>query len=37
MTRYIEFWYNRNRLHSGLDYRTPHEVLIEWNNMQDAA
>ena len=37
VTRYIEFWYNRNRLHSGLDYRTPHEVLIEWNNMQDAA
>jgi transposase InsO family protein len=37
VTRYIEFWYNRNRLHSSLDYRTPHEVLIEWSNTQDAA
>ena len=37
VTRYIEFWYNRQRLHSSLDYRTPHEVLIEWNNTQDAA
>ena len=23
---YIEVFYNRQRLHSGLDYRTPHEV-----------
>ena len=37
ITRYIEFWYNRHRLHSSLDYRTPHEVLIEWNNPQNAA
>ena len=35
--RYIEFWYNRHRLHSSLDYRTPHEVLTEWNNAQEAA
>jgi putative transposase len=27
ITRYIEFWYNRNRLHSGLDYKSPQEVL----------
>jgi putative transposase len=37
ITRYIEFWYNRHRLHSSLDYRTPHEALIEWNNPQNAA
>ena len=37
VTRYIELWYNRNRLHSSLDYRTPDEVLTEWNNTQDAA
>lgn len=30
ITRYIEFWYNRNRLHSGLGYRTPQEALDEW-------
>lgn len=35
--RYIEFWYNRHRLHSGLDYRTPHEALAAWSNFQDAA
>ena len=28
--RYIEFWYNPQRLHSGLDYRTPAEILDEW-------
>jgi putative transposase len=37
VTRYIEFWYNRHRLHSSLDYRTPYEVLTEWNNSQEAA
>lgn len=37
ITRYIEGWYNTNRLHSGLDYRTPHEVLKDWTDSQDAA
>ncbi|MFI6986401.1 integrase core domain-containing protein [Embleya sp. NPDC050154] len=27
VVRYIEGLYNRRRLHSGLGYRTPHEVL----------
>jgi putative transposase len=37
VTRYIEFWYNRHRLHSSLDYWTPREALTEWNNTPDAA
>ena len=37
IARYIEFWYNRARLHSGLDYKTPHEVLNEWTETQQAA
>jgi transposase InsO family protein len=24
--QYIEVWYNRRRIHSGLDYQTPQEV-----------
>jgi putative transposase len=26
ITRYIEFWYNRKRLHSAVGYRPPYEV-----------
>lgn len=37
VTRYIELWYNPHRLHSGLDYKTPQEVLNEWTTTQDAA
>lgn len=37
IARYIEFWYNRARLHSGLDYKSPQEVLNEWTNSQRAA
>ena len=36
-TRYIEFWYNTKRLHSGLDYKSPQEALAEWTNEQEAA
>ena len=37
VTRYIELWYNRKRLHSALDYRTPQEALNEWRDSQVAA
>jgi len=37
ITRYIELRYNTQRIHSGLDYRTPQEVYDEWLNRQDAA
>ena len=37
IARYIEFWYNRNRLHSGLDYCTPQEALDAWTKTQEAA
>jgi putative transposase len=37
IAQYIEVFYNRQRLHSGLDYRTPHEVLNEYLNRQLAA
>jgi putative transposase len=37
IARYIEIRYNRLRLHSGLDYRTPQEVLDEYLNKQTAA
>jgi putative transposase len=37
VARYIEVRYNRQRLHSGLGYRTPQEVLDELLNSQAAA
>lgn len=37
IVHYIEIFYNRQRLHSTLDYRTPHEVRIEYLNQQLAA
>ncbi|MFT7841095.1 IS3 family transposase [Saccharothrix sp. BKS2] len=37
IVRYIEGFYNKRRLHSGLDYRPPSEVLDEWFANQKAA
>jgi putative transposase len=37
VARYIEVRYNRQRLHSGLGYRTPQEVLDNYLNTQAAA
>lgn len=37
VARYIEFRYNRLRLHSALGYRTPQEVHNEYWNQQQAA
>ena len=37
IARWIELRYNRTRLHSGLGYRTPQEVLNEYLNGQVAA
>lgn len=37
VARYIEIRYNRQRLHSGLGYRTPQEVLDDYLNTQAAA
>jgi transposase InsO family protein len=37
IVRYIEFWYNTRRRHSGLQYRTPQQVHNEWIERQLAA
>ena len=37
IARWIELRYNRTRLHSGIGYRTPQEVLDEYLNGQEAA
>lgn len=37
VARWIELRYNRTRLHSGLGYRTPQEVMDEYLNGQEAA
>src|SRR5439155_4177680 len=37
VVRYIEFWYNSKRRHSGLQYRTPQQVHDEHLEQQSAA
>jgi transposase InsO family protein len=37
ITRYIEFWYNRKRLHSAVGYRPPREVHAEHARLRIAA
>jgi len=37
IVRYIEFWYNSKRRHSGLQYRTPLQVHNEYLEQQAAA
>jgi transposase InsO family protein len=37
IVRYIEFWYNSRRRHSGLQYRTPQQVRDEYLEQQFAA
>ena len=37
IARYIEIRYNTQRLHSGLDYKTPREVRDEYLNNQNTA
>jgi len=37
IARWIELRYNRTRLHSGLGYRTPQEVMDQYLNGQETA
>ncbi|GGY20017.1 transposase [Streptomyces minutiscleroticus] len=37
ITRYIEFWYNRKRLHSAVGYRPPREVHAEYEKSRVSA
>jgi transposase InsO family protein len=37
IARYIELFYNRRRLHSGLAYQTPQEILDSYNESPTAA
>jgi putative transposase len=37
ITRYIEFWYNRKRLHSAVGYRPPREVHAEHQKLRITA
>ena len=37
IAKYIELFYNRSGLHSGLGYNTPQEILDLHNNPQEAA
>jgi putative transposase len=37
VVRYIEFWYNSKRRHSGLQYRSPQQVHDEFAERQSAA
>jgi transposase InsO family protein len=37
IVRYIQFWYNPKRRHSGLQYRSPQQVLQEYVERQPAA
>ncbi|MFD7407983.1 IS3 family transposase [Streptomyces sp. NPDC059866] len=37
ITRYIDFWYDRKRLHSAVGYRPPREVHAEYEKLRIAA
>jgi putative transposase len=37
IVQWIELHYDNQRLHSGLGYKTPHEVYQEFQNRQQAA